>query len=251
MIYIRALSAVMLIHLVLLVALAACSGASDTGDTSSTNKDTASTTNQASSEDTTATVEDSTRQDQATTGNAAPATVSPASAFGPLLPTLREMTTAPIMLPASLPAKVGSVAIEQDPNEGNPHTTGGDKYTILFLYSNPDPSQIVRPYVHYMTLGRLLASSASTPALDPTNGLGIPQQLEDVALPDGTKANLKRLDPPQGANYGPFTMGTFEEEGYRYTVLIENDSPEGDVTRQILSTMVKVPDSEINATASP
>jgi hypothetical protein len=238
----KALSAVMLIHLLLLATLASCSGTSDTGDTSS-NKDTASTTEQASSADTAATVEDITQQAQATTGNAAPATVSPDSAFGPLLPTLRQMTTAPIMLPASLPAKVGSVAIEQDPNEGNPHTTGGDKYTILFLYSDPDPGQIVRPYVHYMTLGTLTAAPASTPTQDPTNGLGTPQQLEDVALPDGTRANLKRLDPPQGANYGPFTVGTFEEQDYRYTVLIENDSPEGDVTRQILSTMVRVPDS--------
>jgi len=148
------------------------------------------------------------------------------------------MTTAPIMLPTSLPPKVGGVAIEQDPNE-NPYTTGGDKYTILFLHS--DPGQIVRPYVHYMTLGRLTASPASAPQLDPTNGLGTPVQLESVTLPDGSVADLERLEPPQGANYGPFTVGTFEEEGERYTVLIENDSPEGDSARQILSTMVRVP----------
>ena len=78
------------------------------------------------------------------------------------------MAATPIMLPASLPPKVGGVAIEQDPNE-NPYTTGGDKYTILFLYSDPDPGQIVRPYVHYMTLGRLTTSPASAPQLDPTN----------------------------------------------------------------------------------
>jgi hypothetical protein len=51
------------------------------------------------------------------------------------------------------------------------------------------------------------------------------------------------LEPPQGANYGPFTVGSFEEKGERYTVLIENDSPEEgeDLARQILSTMVRVP----------
>ena len=206
-------AAVVLLPLALLIMLASCSETSDTGDNSS-------------SEDTTT-----------------PASLSPDPVFDPLLPTLRQMTTAPVMLPASLPSKVGDVAIEQDPNEGNPYNTGGDKYTILFLYSNLDPGQVVRPYVHYMTLGRLAASPASSaPPPDPTNGLGTPVQLEDVALPDGTVANLEQLEPPQGANYGPFTVGTFEEEGERYTVMIENDSPEGDLTRQILSTMVRVPD---------
>jgi hypothetical protein len=231
----KASTVVMLIYVVLLFTIASCSGTPDTGNTSGT-EDSAGTTQQASSEDTAATVED-------TAGNASAATGSPDSAFDPLLPTLRQMTTAPIMLPASLPAEVGGVAIEQDPNENNPYATGGDTYTILFLYSNPDPSQILRQYVHYMTMGRLTASPASSPMIDPTNGLGTPQQLDDVTLPDGPVANVKRLEPPQGGNYGPFTEGTFEEEGYRYTVLIENDSPDGDATRQILSTMVKVPDS--------
>jgi hypothetical protein len=230
------LSTGMLLYLVLLVVTVSCSGTSGTGDTSSS-PNTTTTTEQSSSEDTVP--NDATQQAQATTDNASPTTLSPDPAFDPLLPTLQQMTTAPIVLPTSLPPKVGDVAIEQDPNE-NPYTTGGDKYTILFLPSTPDPSQIVRPYVHYMTLGRLTASPASTPLPDPTNGLGTPQQLEDVTLPDGTAANLERLEPPQGANYGPFTVGTFEEEGYRYTVLFENDSTEGDATRQILSTMVRV-----------
>lgn len=94
-----------------------------------------------------------------------------------------------------------------------------------------------------MTAGRLTASPSNSPIPGPTNGLGTPQQLEDVTLPDGTVANLERLEPPQGANYGPFTVGTFEEEDHRYTVMIENDSPEGEATRQILSTMVRVTSS--------
>jgi hypothetical protein len=109
-------AAVVLLPLALLIMFASCSGTSDAGDNSS-------------SEDT-----------------ATPAILSPDPAFDPLLPTLPRMTTAPIMLPASLPPKVGDVAIEQDPNEGNPYNAGGGKYTILFLYSNPDPGQIVRPY---------------------------------------------------------------------------------------------------------
>jgi hypothetical protein len=81
------------------------------------------------------------------------------------------------------------------------------------------------------------------PASDPPPPVpaGKPSQLGNVTLPDGTVANLKRLEPPQHANYGPFTVGTFETEGERYTVMIENDMPEGDMTRQILSTMVRVP----------
>ena len=214
-------ASVVLLPLALLV-LASCSETADIGDTSTSEKAAAST-------------------EKATADKASPdAPSAPDPAFDSLLPTLHQMTTAPIMLPTSLPPEVGSVAIEQDPNE-TPYTTGGDRYTILFLHPGTDPSQIVRPYVHYMTLGRLTASPASTPEPDPTNGLGTTYQLESVTLPDGNVADLKRLEPPQGANYGPFTVGTFEEGGVRYTVLIENDSPEGDVARQILSTMVRVP----------
>lgn len=81
------------------------------------------------------------------------------------------------------------------------------------------------------------------PASDPPPPVpaGKPSQLGNVTLPDGTGANLKRLELPQHANYGPFTVGAFETEGERYTVMIENDTPEGDMTHQILSTMVRVP----------
>jgi hypothetical protein len=93
-----------------------------------------------------------------------------------------------------------------------------------------------------MTLGTLTASSANAPPPpELSNELGKPHQLDDVTLPDGTAARLKRLVPPRGANYVPFTVGTFEKEGYRYTVSIEDDTPNGDMTREILSTMVKVP----------
>ncbi len=205
-------AAVVLLPLALLIMLASCSGTSDTGDTSSS-------------------------EDAAT-----PATLSPDSAFDPLLPTLRQMTTAPIMLPASLPQEIKSVGIEEKASEADPYATEGDKYSIVLLYDDTAPNQVIKPYIHVAAAGRIVAWPASAPLPDPTNGLGTPQQLEDVALPDGTVANLERLEPPQGANYGPFTVGTFEEEGERYTVIIENDTSEGDMTRQILSTMVRVPD---------
>jgi hypothetical protein len=179
--------------------------------------------------------------ENASTDETTQASLSPDPAFNHLLPTLRQMTTAPIMLPASLPEKVGGVAIEKDPNK-NPYTTGGDRYTIMFLYSKEDATKVTQPYVHYMTLGTLTASPVNAPLLpELSNELGKPHQLDDVTLPDGTAARLKRLVPPRGANYGPFTVGTFEKEGYRYTVSIEDDTPNGGVTREILSTMVKVP----------
>jgi hypothetical protein len=46
--------------------------------------------------------------------------------------------------------------------------------------------------------------------------------------------------PPEGANYVPFVLGTFEEEGERYTLSVEVDTPEGELARQVLSTMVRV-----------
>lgn len=184
---------------------------------------------------------DAPSDENATTEDTTQTALSPDPAFDHLLPTLRQMTTAPIMLPASLPHKVGGVAIEKDPDK-NPYTTGGDRYTILFLYSKEDAKKVTQPYVHYMTLGRLTASPVNAPLLpELTNDLGKPHQLEDVTLPDGTVADLKRLEPPRGANYGPFTVGSFEKEGERYTVAIEGDTPNGDMSRKILSTMVKVP----------
>ena len=45
----------------------------------------------------------------------ASATLPPNAAFDQLLPTLEQMTTAPIMLPASLPTRIKNVAIEKIP----------------------------------------------------------------------------------------------------------------------------------------
>jgi hypothetical protein len=166
---------------------------------------------------------------------------TPDPAFDALLPTLQQMTTAPIMLPASLPQEIKSVGIEEKASEADPYATEGDNYSIVLLYSDTAPDQVIKPYIHVAAAGRIVAWPASASPPDPTNGLGTAVQLEDVALPEGTVANLERLEPPQGANYGPFTVGSFEEEGERYTVMIENDTSEGDMTRQILSTMVRVP----------
>jgi hypothetical protein len=153
---------------------------------------------------------------------------TPDPAFDPLLSTLEQMTTAPIMLPASLPPELKSVAIGD--------ATSGDRYTILFLAPGGDPTRIVQPYVHATVIGTLTASPIGA---DAKVGFGAP--LGSVALPDGTVADLRRIVPSEGANSGPRTVGTFEEGSERYRLEIESiDSPEGDLARQVLSTMVRV-----------
>jgi hypothetical protein len=49
------------------------------------------------------------------------------------------------------------------------------------------------------------------------------------------------MEPSREAYSSPFTVGTFEKEGERYAVMIEYDTPDGAMTRQILSTMVRAP----------
>ncbi len=205
------------------VALAGCGGAStseqDTGKSS----------------DTVTTDAESATSDDLARG------ITPDPVFDPLLPELQQITTAPIMLPSSLPPEIKSAGIEEKASEADPYATEEDKYSIVLLHTDTAPNQVIKPYIHVSAVGRIIAWPASVPPPDPTNGLGTPYQLGDVALPDGTVANLKRLKPPQGANYGPFTVGMFEQEGERYTVTIENDTSDGNMTRHIVSTMVRVP----------
>ncbi len=62
--------------------------------------------------------------------------------------------------------------------------------------------------------------------------------LGNVTLPNGTVADLNRVEPPEGTNAVPFTYGTFEEGSHRYTLRLEIDSPTGSLARTTLSTMV-------------
>ncbi len=213
-----------IVLLALSVALAGCGGASTSGQgTDKPSSDTATT------------------EAKKSTPDGAASAKTPDPAFGKLLPKLQRMTTAPIMLPASLPSEIKSVGIEKPASKADPYVTEGDRYTTVLLYADTAPNRVIKPYVHVSAAGRMVAWPASDPP--PPVPAGKPSQLGNVTLADGTVANLKRLEPPQHANYGPFTVGTFEAEGERYTVMIENDTPEGDMTRQILSTMVRVPKS--------
>jgi hypothetical protein len=46
----------------------------------------------------------------------------------------------------------------------------------------------------------------------------------------------------KGENNGPFWEGSFEKQGYTYTLTVSLADPSGDVARRALSTMVEVPD---------
>ena len=169
------------------------------------------------------------------TKGASPTDLSPDPAFDRLLGTLQQMTTAPIMLPATLPPQLEKVAITG---------TRGDTYTILFLTPNA-PDDLIQSNIHAYVHGWLTAQPASTPLNDPRRSNYTVTQLGTVTLPNGTIANVTRLDPPEGANYGTQIEGTFEEGSERYTIHIESiDTPDGDLVRKMLSTMVKVPKKE-------
>jgi hypothetical protein len=159
-------------------------------------------------------------------------------AFTRLLPTLQQLTTAPIILPATLPARLKNVAIGRDPND-SPRSTSGDRYTILFL-AQP-PSGITQPYVHASTLGTLTASPQprSIPPGVTTTSRGT------VDLLDGVEATLQIEEGPQGSNMGTRSVGTFESDGWTYTLdLPAGGSSPPELVEEVLSTMVSVPQSE-------
>ena len=220
-------AAIILLPLVL-VAVLSCSATEGSGDTPKSDND-------------------------ATTAEAASNHLSPDPAFDPLMGTLQQMTTAIIMLPATLPPELKNVAIASDVQANDSslddsltYTTHGDKYTILFsaedAYPSSDRKQIVQQYSHASVSGTLVGEPTSTPLVDFTLGGAKVVDLGNVNLPDGTVADLKRVEPPEGTNGVPFSLGMFEKGSERCTLRIEFiDSPSGKLARQVLSTMVEVP----------
>lgn len=157
-------------------------------------------------------------------------TNSPADpAFDPLLPTLRQSTTAPIMLPADLPEELNNVAIDADQS--------GDRYGILSLYE--PTGNVVESYVHANDAGTLAAAPEPP---DTASEYFEATSEETVELPDGTEATLKYMEPKEGVivNQGPFWEGAFEKEGYTYTLRVPLEDPSGEIARRALSSMVEV-----------
>ncbi len=161
----------------------------------------------------------------------APQNASPDPAFDPIIPTLRQTTTAPIMLPAELPAELRNVAADAD--------RGGDEYGVLFLYR--PTGNVSESYVHANDVGTLTAApgpaAADSEYFDATS-------TETVELTGGTEATLRYMEPnTQGGNQGPFWEGEFDKDGYAYALRIPLDDPSGEVARRVLSSMVPVPGS--------
>lgn len=150
---------------------------------------------------------------------------SPDPAFDLLLPPLEFQTTAPIMLPAELPNEFENMGINEDME--------GDRYELDFLTTPPD--DLTGTYANYEIIGRLRAV--------PTSEYEINQgfeatSTEDVELPDGTEAELSYMEPVEGAMYGPRWEGTFDRDGYTYT--LEMDDYDREEIKQALSTMVEI-----------
>jgi hypothetical protein len=124
-----------MVLVVLSVTSASCGGASPSGQDTVESSDAATT-----------------ETENATSDGPAQET-SPDSVLDPIMPTLRRMTTALIVLSASLPREIKSVGIEEKDSEAAPYVTEGNKYSILLLYWDTAPDQPIKPYVHYMTGG--------------------------------------------------------------------------------------------------
>ena len=140
------------------------------------------------------------------------ATVSPDSppdpAFDRILPTLREATSAPIMLPAELPDELRNVAVDAD--------ASGDGYGVLFL---AEPTgNVLEHYVRANDAGTLTASpEQEEKASEYFEATGV----ETVKLPDGTEATLRYMEPvTEGGNYGPHWEGEFERYGNTHTLTV-------------------------------
>ena len=151
-------------------------------------------------------------------------------AFDSILPTLRQTTSAPIMLPAELPEELQNVAVDAD--------QGGDRYGILSLYR---PSgNAVESYVHANNAGTL---TVATEPPDTVSEYFEATSEETVELSDGTEATLRYMEPKEGemVNQVPFWEGSFERDGYTYTLRVPLEDPSGEIARQALSSMVEVP----------
>jgi hypothetical protein len=119
------------------------------------------------------------------------------------------------MLPAELPEELRNVAVDTD--------LSGDHYGILFL--NRATGNKVERHVHANDAGTLTASSESGETLEYFEAT----RKETVKLPDGTEAKLRYMEPTmEGGSYGPFWEGSFEKQGYTYTLSVPLAEPSGD-----------------------
>lgn len=189
--------------------------------------------------------------DQTETNQApSPSSVSPDDppdpAFDELLPTLKQMTDAPIMLPANLPEELKYVAVDSG--------TTGDKYSVWFLNTENKTGEVTQQFVGAAVRGEISVEPSGPGPQFPDYGPGVKQMsLRKTTLPDGTEATLNYYDSETNV---PFTVGGFvyqdpsSGQKYLYTVEIDRDSHRGDLIKQVLSSMVLVRGAQAGETTT-
>ena len=152
----------------------------------------------------------------------------PDPAFDLLLPTLKRQTTAPIMLPAELPNEFENAGVDEG--------VEGDSYAIAFLATPPD--RLLGSWARAETVADLRAVPESE--YEPSRFVEA-TSTQSIRLPDGTEAELRRMEPvSESANYGPYWEGTFDKDGYAYSLSTNGDAFGKGTVEQALSTMVLV-----------
>lgn len=175
------------------------------------------------------TTEESTLSEEPTEepeGASVPPHAPPDPAFDLLLPPLKSLTTAPIMLPAELPNELENVGINEN--------LEGDRYGLTFLTTPPE--ELVGGWGRYETIGSLQA--VPTSEVEPDQRFEA-TSTEYVELPDGTEATLSYMEPvAEVAMYDPQWEGTFDKNGYTYSLEMADYGKEN--VKQALSTVVEV-----------
>lgn len=154
---------------------------------------------------------------------------SPDPTFDLVLPILTGETNVPVMLPAELPTAFENVGVDENRL---------DEYSYGVTFLSTPPDELVGSWGRYEIVGTLEAVPTSVYESD--QGFEA-TSTEGVTLPDGTEAELNYMEPSvEGAMYGPQWTGTFEKDGYTYSLELQDYGKEN--VEQALSTMVEVPE---------
>jgi len=113
------------------------------------------------------------------------------------------------------------------------------EYGIVFPFG---PTEMVASVSNAETLGTLTAYPEDE---DVANEFFDAEEIEEVTLPDGTEATLRYMVPSgRSGSQGPFWEGKFDKDGYTYRfVMGKPQQVSEEEVRQVLSSMVSVPDS--------
>lgn len=174
---------------------------------------------------------------------------APHPAFDPLLPTLAGMTSAPVLLPADLPAGFQDAAVDE--------ATEGDGFGILFLGEGAESSDVVQPFVNAFVDGTLEAAPVEEGEPE------LPEQGQDFELTSGQAMtygdgavgayNCYEPSPGYGGTGGPFCDGVYTRGDYRYRLTLEGSAPPEQEMGEMLSSMMPLDGTypETTSSASP